>query len=99
MGVESRDIRWLSPLKTVTCVINLGLMTIILVGEPKSANHIYKFARRGTHSCMFMTDEGKALKEVYQWEARGEFHGKPHSGPLTARCPLRPANRQKLPIC
>lgn len=31
---------------------------------------------------MYMTADGKALKEQYQWEARTQFHGEPLSEPL-----------------
>lgn len=57
-------------------------MTITLLGAPKSTNHIYKYACRGSLPCMYMTADGKALKEDYQWQAKGQFHGAPLSGPL-----------------
>lgn len=32
---------------------------------------------------MYMTSAGKALKEDYQWQALGQFHGEPLSCPLS----------------
>jgi Holliday junction resolvase RusA-like endonuclease len=57
-------------------------VTITLLGEPKSTNHIYKYACRGSFPCMYMSAAGKGLKEDYQWQAKGQFHGAPLSGPL-----------------
>jgi Holliday junction resolvase RusA-like endonuclease len=50
--------------------------TITLLGEPKSTQHIYRNTCRAT----YMTAEGKALKEAYQWEAKSQWKGKPLQG-------------------
>lgn len=47
-------------------------MKITLTGEPKSTNHIYRAACRGRFPTTYMTPEGKALKEAYQWEAQAQ---------------------------
>jgi Holliday junction resolvase RusA-like endonuclease len=45
-------------------------VTFTLSGEPKSTQHIYRASCRGGYSKLYMTAEGKALKEAYQWEAK-----------------------------
>lgn len=52
-------------------------MTITLTGEPKSTQHIYRASCRGRFPTTYMTAEGKALKEAYQWEAKSQWRGKP----------------------
>jgi Holliday junction resolvase RusA-like endonuclease len=54
--------------------------TIVLSGEPKSTQHIYRYACRGHFPTMYMTREGKALKEQYQWEAKSQWKGPPLTG-------------------
>jgi Holliday junction resolvase RusA-like endonuclease len=54
--------------------------TIVLSGEPKSTQHIYKYACRGNHPALYMTAEGKALKTAYQWEAKSQWGKRPLSG-------------------
>ena len=46
---------------------------ITLTGQPKSTNHIYRYACRGRNPCMYMTDVGVALKEQYKLEARSQW--------------------------
>jgi Holliday junction resolvase RusA-like endonuclease len=53
---------------------------IVLTGEPKSTQHIYRSTCRGGFSTVYLTAEGKALKERYQWEARSQWNGKPLDG-------------------
>jgi len=52
-------------------------MTITLLGEPRSTSHIYHYACRGRFPTMYMTSAGKALKEDYQWQIKGQYHGEP----------------------
>jgi Holliday junction resolvase RusA-like endonuclease len=56
---------------------------IILSGEPKSTQHIYRKACRGGFPQLYMTAEGKTLKEVYQWEAKSQWKGKPLQGEIS----------------
>lgn len=49
---------------------------IVLFGEPKSTQHIYKITCRPFPS-MYMTPEGKSIKEGYSWEACAQWQGKP----------------------
>ncbi len=58
------------------------MKTIILTGEPKSNSHIYKIACRGSNPCMYMSAEGKGIKESYAWEAKSQWRGKPLKGEL-----------------
>jgi len=45
---------------------------LILSGDPVSTNSIYKTATR-PFPRTYMTHEGKALKESYQWEAKSQW--------------------------
>ena len=56
--------------------------TIILKGDPKSTNHIYKSVCRGGYPTVYLTPEGKAIKEVYQYEAKTQWRQKPIVGEL-----------------
>ena len=47
--------------------------TIFLHGEPKSTNHIYRYACRGHFPTMYLTKEGKDIKTAYQWEAKSQW--------------------------
>ncbi|WP_423066049.1 RusA family crossover junction endodeoxyribonuclease [Devosia sp. CN2-171] len=58
-------------------------MKVTLKGEPKSTNHIYKYACRGSFPCMYMSADGKALKKEYQWQVKTQFRGEPLKGPLS----------------
>jgi Holliday junction resolvase RusA-like endonuclease len=53
-------------------------MKIILLGNPISTNSLYK--RHGNF--IYMTKEGKALKESYQWQAKKQYKGKILTGDL-----------------
>jgi Holliday junction resolvase RusA-like endonuclease len=61
---------------------------IVLSGEPKSTQHIYRTACRGRFPTMYMTPEGKALKEAYQWEAKAQWKGKPLEGDIAVSITL-----------
>lgn len=50
-----------------------SMETIILEGEPRSTNNIYKSVCRGKFSTRYMTHEGKDLKESYQWQAKSQW--------------------------
>ena len=53
---------------------------IVFKGEPKSTQHIYRSACRGGFASTYMTAEGKAIKEAYQWEAKAQWRGHPLKG-------------------
>ncbi len=52
-------------------------MKITLSGNPQSTNNIYRSTCRGKFATVYMTAEGKALKESYQWEAKSQWKKKP----------------------
>lgn len=45
---------------------------IILLGEPKSTQHIYKIACR-PYPSIYMSAEGKAIKEDYAWQCKSQW--------------------------
>lgn len=52
-------------------------MIVTLTGEPRSTNHVYKSVCRGSFPSVYLSAEGKALKEAYKWEAKAQWKGKP----------------------
>lgn len=52
-------------------------MILTLTGSPKSTNSLYKSHCKFGHPVIYMTNEGKALKESYQWQAKSQWKGKP----------------------
>jgi Holliday junction resolvase RusA-like endonuclease len=63
-------------------------MKLVLSGEPKSTQHIYRSTCRGGFSTTYMTAEGKALKQQYQWEAKSHWKGKPLEGDISVSITL-----------
>lgn len=55
-------------------------MKLILTGEPKSSQKIYRFTCRGSFPSMYMSKEGKDLKEDYGWQAKSQWKRKPIAG-------------------
>ena len=54
-------------------------MKIILTGNPLSTQSIYKYTCAGKFPRLYMTRQGKALKEQYQLEARNQYKKRPTS--------------------
>lgn len=50
---------------------------LTLTGDPKSTNNIYKSVCVGKYPKVYITNEGKAIKEGYQWEAKSQYRKKP----------------------
>lgn len=50
-------------------------MKFILPGEPKSTNSLYKSAPRGRFRTIYMSQEGKLLKEYYQYLLKQQYQG------------------------
>ena len=71
---------------------------IVLSGEPKSTQHIYRYACRGNFPCMYMTAQGKALKEQYQWEAKSQWKQPPLTGTIALRVDLYFGTRRRTDI-
>ena len=58
-------------------------MTLSLDGEPRSTSHIYKYTCRGGYVKGYMSEDGKKLKQSYQWQAKVQWGRKvPLSKPL-----------------
>lgn len=51
-------------------------MEIILTGEPKSTNNLYRSVCRGKFPTVYMSESGKSLKTSYQNQARKQYRGK-----------------------
>lgn len=47
-------------------------MKIVLSGEPLSTSHIYRYHCKIGSARGYMSAEGKARKEQYQWEAKAQ---------------------------
>ena len=45
---------------------------MVLLGEPKSTQHIYKITCR-PYPSIYMSPEGKAIKEAYAWQAKSQW--------------------------
>ena len=72
--------------------------TIVLRGEPKSTQHIYRNTCRGGFSTTYMTAEGKALKEAYQWEAKSQWRGSMMTGDIRVSITLYFGTRRKADL-
>lgn len=55
---------------------------ITLPGKPLSTNQVYKVACGGNHPRLYMSKEGKARKEEYQWELKRQWKKQPLEGEL-----------------
>lgn len=64
------------------------MVTIILKGEPRSTNNIYKSVCRGKFASVYMSKAGKDLKEDYQWQVKNQWKGKPLTGEVDLRIEL-----------
>lgn len=64
------------------------MATIILKGEPRSTNHIYKSICRGKFASVYMSAQGKTLKEDYQWQVKSQWKGKPLTDEVDLRVEL-----------
>lgn len=52
-------------------------INITLLGEPKSTNNIYKSMCRGKFASVYMSKDGKDLKDSYTKQAREQYTGLP----------------------
>lgn len=71
---------------------------IVLKGEPKSTNNIYKIACTGRFPRNYMSDGGKTLKQDYQYQAKIQWKEKPLTGPLDINIKLHFKTRRKHDI-
>lgn len=72
--------------------------TIVLDGEPKSTQHIYRNTCRGGFSTTYMTAEGKALKEAYQWEAKSQWKAPLLTGDISVSVTLFFGTKRKADL-
>lgn len=72
------------------------MFSVTLKGVPQSTNHVYKHACRGGFSRVYMSADGRALKEDYQWQAKGQFHGEPLRGRLSIDVTIYFATKRKV---
>ncbi len=56
------------------------VVDIILKGDPRSTSHIYKAVCRGQFPSVYMSKQGKDLKEDYQWQIKSQYKGRIHKG-------------------
>lgn len=71
---------------------------VVLKGEPRSTSHIYKSACRGKFPSVYMSVEGKALKESYQRQAKSQFKRKPLARELEVWVTLYFGTKRKCDI-
>jgi Holliday junction resolvase RusA-like endonuclease len=71
--------------------------TIVLNGEPKSTQHVYKFATRPFPK-MYMTAEGKAIKEDYGWQAKSQWQAEPFGGDVAICATFYYGTRRKFDL-
>lgn len=53
------------------------MIKITLKGNPKSTNNIYRAVCRGRFPSLYLSKEGKGLKEDYQWQIKQQYKDKP----------------------
>lgn len=73
-------------------------MDFILKGNPQSTNHIYKTTCRGKFASVYMSKEGKDLKQSYQWQIKSQYKGKPKTGDIDLRIELFFGDNRKRDI-
>ncbi len=56
---------------------------ITLSGDPRSTNNIYKHRVIGSFASVYMSKEGKDLKESYQWQCKAQHRSEPYAGPVS----------------
>lgn len=70
----------------MSALAHLGRIT--LLGQPQSTNHIYKSVCVGKSPRVYLTKEGKDLKEDYRWQVRSRWRVEPLEIPLKLTCVL-----------
>jgi len=73
-------------------------MEFILKGNPLSTNHIYKSMCRGKFASVYMSKDGKDLKESYQWQLKSQYKGKPLKTDIDLRIELFFGDNRKRDI-
>lgn len=73
-------------------------MEIILLGNPLSTNHIYKTSCVRKFASVYMSKDGKDLKESYQWQLKSQYKGKPLKTDIDLRIELFFGDNRKRDI-
>ena len=60
------------------------MINLTFTGSPLSTQHIYRYACRGSFPTVYMTKEGKNLKELYQFLAQNQYKG----GVMSTECEM-----------
>lgn len=71
---------------------------LTLKGSPRTTNTLYATMCRGNFPSRYMTSEGKALKEDYQWQAKSQYRKKPMKGELEVWTTLYLKTKRKADI-
>lgn len=71
---------------------------ITLQGTPPSTSHIYKYCRMGNSVRGYMTIDGKAKKEEYQWMMKNQWKNKPTKEELILEVELYFQDKRKRDI-
>ena len=71
---------------------------IILKGEPKSNQHIYKISARGGFAKIYMSAEGKAIKTDYAWQAKNQWKKPLLTGDVTVTATFFHKTKRKCDI-
>ena len=58
------------------------MTTITLLGEPKSTGSIYRAVSRGRFAGVYMSKQGKSMKESYIAQAISQWHSVPLQGDI-----------------
>lgn len=74
------------------------MVTITLLGKPKSTQHCYKSTTRNGYNRTYMTQDAINLKESYQWQAKTQFKGTPTAEPLRVRMYIYHQTKRKCDI-
>lgn len=71
---------------------------ITLIGQCLSTNHIYKYRLIKTFIASYMSADGKALKEDYQWQIKSQYKGTPVTGDIEMEIHLFHGDKRKRDI-
>lgn len=71
------------------------MIKLKLLGDPISNNSLYKAAHRGKFTTVYMSKEGKALKESYSQQARQLYSGEVLVGLLKVEIDLFFGNKRR----
>lgn len=73
-------------------------MKIILLGEPKSTQTIYKYTCRGRFANMYMSAKGKEVKRNYQEQVAKQYTGRPLEGAVVVSARFFFGTRRKCDL-